>query len=67
MKAKELKGLSKTELSEKLVELRKELMREYAQLSTGTIPKSPAKLSQTRRHIARIKTIMNNQEDPAKQ
>ena len=59
MKTKELKAMSDKELKEKITQLRTELIKQYAQVSTGTIPKSPAKIKQARRNIAKIKTILN--------
>ena len=62
MKIKQLRTLSKEELQNKLVELRKELMKENAQVAIGTIPKSPGKLRLSKRTIARIKTILAEKE-----
>lgn len=62
MKAKDLRELNANELHEKISELRKELMKYYAQVSTGTIPKSPAKIKQAKKNVARIKTILHQQE-----
>lgn len=58
MKFKELKGLSKTDLEKKVVELRKELMKENTQISTGTVPKSPGKLRNMKKTIARIRMLL---------
>ncbi len=53
-KTRELQRLSEAELESKLAELRKELMRQNAQLATGTIPKNPGMIKQTKKEIARI-------------
>lgn len=62
MKAKELRGMSKDELTQKLTELHKELMKDNAQVATGTIPKNPGKLSLAKKTIARIKMILAEKE-----
>ena len=46
--------MSLPELTEKLIELTKELIKDRAAVSTGTTPKSPAKIKTTRHTIARI-------------
>lgn len=60
MKNKELRSLGIEELKEKLLEIRKELIKENAQRATGTSPKNPAKFSNARKTIARILTIIKN-------
>lgn len=57
MKAKELRALSETELSVKETELRKSLMKLYGQVSTGTPPKNPGEIRQSKRTLAKILTI----------
>lgn len=58
MKTKEIQGLEMGELKSKLEELRKELMKENAQIAAGTVPKSPGKVGDTKKNIARINTQM---------
>ena len=58
MKFKELKVLPHVELREKIVELRKELIKENAQVAIGTVPKNPRKLRLAKKTIARIVTIL---------
>jgi ribosomal protein L29 len=62
MKIKELRGLNKTDLNQKLEELYKELMKENAQVATGTVPKNPGKLKVAKKTIARIKTLLVEKE-----
>jgi large subunit ribosomal protein L29 len=66
MKIRELRSLSDDELKLKLVELRKELMKENAQVATGTVPKSPGKLKLIKKNIARILTILAEKEEKQK-
>ena len=57
MKAKELRALSETELTAKEAELRKNLMKLYGQVSTGTPPKNPGEIRQSKRTLAKILTL----------
>lgn len=58
MKKIELKQLSKDQLKEKLVEVRRDLMRLNTQRSTKTIPENPSQIKNLRKNIARILTFM---------
>jgi ribosomal protein L29 len=62
MKIKELKSLSDAELKAKKVELLNDLIKERAQVATGTVPKNPSKIKLARRTIARINTIFAQKE-----
>lgn len=62
MKAKELKSMSDQELKEKLSDLKKELMKHNAQISTGTTPKSPGQVKETKKTIARILTVLGGKK-----
>ncbi len=59
MKIKELRGMGDAALKEKLLELRKDLAKDNAQVAVGTTPKSPGRLRQTKKTIARILTIIH--------
>ncbi len=58
MKKLELKQLSEEQLKEKLVSLRKDLMKLNMQRSTKTIPENPSNIKNIRRNIARIMTFI---------
>lgn len=58
-KAKALRGLGKEQMSEKLKELRKELLKMNSQIAVGTAPESPGKVKQVKKEIARILTVLN--------
>lgn len=62
MKAKELKSMSEEDLKSKLSELRKELTKFNAQIATGTNPKSPGQIRNTKKTIARILTLLNSKK-----
>ena len=59
MKFKDLKAMQKNELNEKLLELKRELIKENAQVAIGTIPKNPGKLKTTKKTIAKIKSLLS--------
>jgi len=59
--AKTLRGLTIVELDDKTQELKKELFNLRFQAVAGRV-ESPAKIKQTRRGIARVKTILREQQ-----
>ena len=59
MKIKELRGMADTDLRGKLLELRKDLAKDNAQIAVGTTPKSPGRVKQMKKTIARILTIIH--------
>lgn len=63
MKAKEIRAMNKEELEKKLGELRKELIKINAQISTGTTPKSPGHVKQIKKNIAKILTIIHEKKE----
>lgn len=54
------------ELKDKLLELRKELMKQNAQIAAGTTPKSPGQIRTIKRTIAKILTELKNKEEGTK-
>jgi ribosomal protein L29 len=58
MKFKELKAMTNEEMEGKLKELRMELIKANAQIATGTVPKNPGQVKQTKKTIAKIKQIL---------
>lgn len=61
MKAQELRELSIEELGEKLNQLKKTLMQYRFQSKTGKLEQQSA-IRYTRRDVARVQTIMNEQK-----
>ena len=57
MKKKELKKLTKKQMSENLDKLKKDLFNFRFQKINGQI-KSPAKIAETKKNIARLKTLL---------
>ena len=66
MKITEIRKTSKEDLEEKLSELKKEQIKLYAQVATGTQLKSPGQIRQIKRNIARINTVLKNKERKSK-
>ncbi|MEJ2528515.1 MAG: 50S ribosomal protein L29 [Gammaproteobacteria bacterium] len=61
MKASELRNKSLTELGEVLLELRQEQFNLRMQQGIGQLSR-PSEMTQARKNIARVKTIMNEQK-----
>ena len=59
MKKKEVKKLTKTEILKNLDKLKRDLFNFRFQKVNGQV-KSPAKVSETRKSIARLKTMLGN-------
>ena len=57
MKKKEIKKLTKIQMKENLVKLKKDLFNFRFQKVNGQV-KSPAKITETKKNIARLKTLI---------
>jgi large subunit ribosomal protein L29 len=64
LRARDLRGLSATELAERLAETRKELFNIRFQTATGTL-ENTHRLRETKQEIARILTVQHEQEKQA--
>lgn len=62
MKFKEIKAMPAEELKLKLGELQRDLIKDNAQVATGTIPKNPSKIRLAKKSIARIKMVLASKE-----
>ena len=67
MKYKELAGMSKTELQEKKKEMQMELIKSNAQIATGTVPKNPGQVKQTKKTIAKINQLLKAKTEEKKE
>ncbi|MAE42854.1 50S ribosomal protein L29 [Candidatus Woesearchaeota archaeon] len=67
MKAKEIRSSEKTTLNDKLVELKKELVKMNAQIAVGTAIKSPGQVKKIKKTIARVITIQQERKSRAKE
>ena len=61
MKANEVRKMSAAELENKLVELKKDLFNLRLQHATNQLD-NPVKIAQVKRDIARVKTIIREQQ-----
>ena len=66
IRAKDLRQLKDAELESKFKELKKELLKINAQISTRTPPESPGRVKQIKKTIARILTIFKEKKLQAK-
>jgi large subunit ribosomal protein L29 len=64
MKAEELRGKTKDQLGDQLLDLRKEQFNLRFQRSSGQL-ENTARVRQVRRDIARIKTVLNRMQSAA--
>lgn len=59
---KELRSLSPAEMHARMADIHKELIKMNAQVATGTIPKNPHQIRNSRRTVSRILTIQRETE-----
>ncbi|MDD4250742.1 MAG: 50S ribosomal protein L29 [Candidatus ainarchaeum sp.] len=59
LKKKELNNLTAQELQQKVIELKQELAKERATISSGTKSENPGKIKKIRKDIARLFTEIN--------
>lgn len=62
MKAKSIRKMNKEEMSKKYQDIREELMRERGISAMGGAPPSPGKIESLRRQLARMETVMRENE-----
>ena len=62
MKANEIRNMTTSELEGKLVELKKDLFFLRMQHATNQLD-NPLKLAETKRDIARVKTVIREKEE----
>ena len=60
MKTFDTTKMNKEELGAKLIELRKELVKLNAQAATGTTPKNPRQIKETKKNVARLMTALSS-------
>jgi|TARA_B100001964_G_C14250684_1_gene609779 large subunit ribosomal protein L29 len=59
MKIKELRSMDKSTINEKVLELKKELVKMNAQVAIGTALKNPGQIRVVKKTLARILTVGN--------
>ncbi|WP_423792864.1 50S ribosomal protein L29 [Methanocaldococcus indicus] len=62
LRASEIRGMTEEEMKKKLVELKRELLKERAHKAAAGAPTNPGRMREIRRTIARILTIMNEKK-----
>lgn len=55
---KEVDSLSADDVRKKIVELKKELLKDHVQVLTGVTPKSAGRIRRSKRMIARMKMVL---------
>jgi len=63
MKIKELRKMDKNTMGNKIVELKKDLMKLNAQVATGTTPENPGRISSIKKTLAKINTLLNEKKE----
>lgn len=59
LKIDEVREKSDSELTEKLNDLKQEIVEERGQIETGGFAENPGRIKEMRRTIAKIKTVLN--------
>ena len=62
IKNEELRKMNNSELQNKLVELKKDLIKINAQVAAGTVPENPGNVKNIKKTVARIYTIIKEKE-----
>ena len=64
----DFKQMNEVQLNEKLLDLRKELMKINTQISTGTTPENTGRVGEVKKTISRIITVINlKKREPKKE
>ena len=66
IKKSELKQMKEQQLKEKLIDLKKEMMKINSQRAVGTVPENPGRVKEVRRTIARVLTKLSQLEKEPK-
>lgn len=66
IKKSELKQMKEPQLKERLIELKKEMMKINSQRAVGTVPENPGRVKEVRKTIARILTKLSQMEKSLK-
>ena len=60
--ADDLRDQSETELKQQLNDLQRELVQERGQIEVGGFAENPGQIKQMKKSIARIKTVLNEED-----
>ncbi|WEL19883.1 50S ribosomal protein L29 [Candidatus Nanohalococcus occultus] len=59
LRADDMRDMEDSELHEKMNDLQKELVEERGQIAVGGFAENPGRISEMRKTIARIQTVLN--------
>lgn len=62
LRAEEMREMGSDDLRDRMDDLNLELSKERGQIAVGGFPEDPGRLSEIRRTIARIKTVLQERE-----
>jgi large subunit ribosomal protein L29 len=62
LKTREIRDMDESELKQQLNDLQKELVEERGQIEVGGFAENPGRISQMRKTIARIHTVLNERK-----
>ena len=62
MKISEIRALDKGGLKKALEDVKSELIKINAQIAIGTTPKSPGRVKELKKAVAKIKTVMRGEK-----
>lgn len=63
LRTEDMRDMDVQELRERMNDLRKELAEEKGQIEMGGFAENPGRISEMRKTIARINTVLNERED----
>jgi large subunit ribosomal protein L29 len=61
--ADEIRNMDESELKQRKTDLQKELVQEKGQIEVGGFTDNPGRINEMKKTIARIKTVLREQED----
>lgn len=61
--ADEIRNMDESEIKQRKTDLQKELVQEKGQIEVGGFTDNPGRIKEMKKTIARIKTVLNEQED----
>ncbi|MBU0762576.1 MAG: 50S ribosomal protein L29 [Candidatus Altiarchaeota archaeon] len=67
LRSDEIRGMNDSDVDERLLQLKKELMKINGVLASGGIPEEVGKVREIKKTIARIKTIQGQKKKPVKE
>lgn len=66
IKAKEIRQMNEKQINEKIIEIKKDLMKANSQIAVGTVPENPGQVKQMKKTIARMLTILTEKKKETK-